>query len=142
MDLSQLTPEQRQAVLVQAQQEANQRVMSDVSKTRRSSAEQCSTEQSSAVQCSAVQCNQTHTHTHTQNKPLKMKHHRNGSTFLMATPMSFVYGNNAIGRTCTVPCAKLHAIDQESHCICVALHCVCAGPYRPGNANGCIALLH
>mmetsp|Transcript_18067 Transcript_18067/g.41640 ORF Transcript_18067/g.41640 Transcript_18067/m.41640 type:complete len:86 (-) Transcript_18067:1483-1740(-) len=30
MDLSQLTPEQRQAVLVQAQQEANQRIMSDM----------------------------------------------------------------------------------------------------------------
>lgn len=31
MDLSQLTPEQRQAVMMQAQQEANQRIMSDVS---------------------------------------------------------------------------------------------------------------
>ena len=31
MDLNQLTPEQRQAVLMQAQQEANQRIMSDVS---------------------------------------------------------------------------------------------------------------
>lgn len=31
MDLSQLTPEQRQQVLMQAQQEANQRIMSDVS---------------------------------------------------------------------------------------------------------------
>jgi hypothetical protein len=31
MDLSQLTSEQRQAVLMQAQQEANQRIMSDVS---------------------------------------------------------------------------------------------------------------
>lgn len=30
MDMNQLTPEQRQAVLMQAQQEANQRVMSDV----------------------------------------------------------------------------------------------------------------
>lgn len=31
MDLNQLTPEQRQAVMMQAQQEANQRVMADVS---------------------------------------------------------------------------------------------------------------
>jgi len=30
MDMNQLTPEQRQAVLMQAQQEANQRIMSDV----------------------------------------------------------------------------------------------------------------
>mmetsp|Transcript_49285 Transcript_49285/g.55082 ORF Transcript_49285/g.55082 Transcript_49285/m.55082 type:complete len:86 (-) Transcript_49285:220-477(-) len=30
MDMNQLTPEQRQAVLMQAQQEANQRIMSDM----------------------------------------------------------------------------------------------------------------
>eukprot|EP00536_Pseudo-nitzschia_multiseries_P009217 jgi/Psemu1/257951/estExt_Genewise1Plus.C_2520065 len=30
MDLSQLTPEQQQAVLMRAQQEANQRIMSDM----------------------------------------------------------------------------------------------------------------
>jgi len=30
MDVNQLTPEQRQAVLMQAQQEANQRIMSDM----------------------------------------------------------------------------------------------------------------